>query len=113
MKAQAVLMTVLLLVSPALAAAESDGEMAAMLELADNSRCLICHDVDSNVTGPAWRDVAKRYRDGSDGRAIEEILVKRVYEGSSGNWGTETMSSNKRAGIDNIRVLVRWILTLR
>jgi cytochrome c len=34
----------------------------AMLDLADRSRCLTCHDVDETVRGPAWRDVAKRYR---------------------------------------------------
>jgi cytochrome c len=110
MKLKALVMIAILFPAAVLAANEKDKEMAAMLELADASRCLVCHDVDSTVTGPAWRDVGKRYRDDKD---IEEILVKRVYEGSSGNWGQETMSANKRAGLDNIRVLVHWILGLR
>lgn len=90
----------------ALAAPAAD--RAAMLELADQSRCLTCHDVDETVRGPAWRDVAKRYR----GQDVEEQLVKKVYEGGGGVWGNDSMSSNKRAGMDNIRTLVRWILAL-
>ena len=109
MRLQALMISVLL--APAAWAANQPGnEMTVMLELADSSRCLVCHDVDATVKGPAWKDVAKRYRDSKD---IEEILVKRVHEGSSGNWGKETMSANKRAGLDNVRVLVHWILTLQ
>ena len=48
----------------------------AMLELADKSRCLTCHDVDETVRGPAWRDVAKRYRGKPE---VEEVLVAKVY----------------------------------
>lgn len=80
-----------------------------MLELADASRCLVCHDVEQTVRGPAWRDVAKRYRGKPE---MEEILVKKVYDGGGGVWGDDAMSANKRAGIENIKVLVRWILTL-
>ncbi|HCZ15502.1 MAG TPA: cytochrome C [Candidatus Accumulibacter sp.] len=81
----------------------------AMLELADQSRCLLCHDVDITVRGPAWRDVAKRYRGKPE---VEEALVIKVHEGGGGAWGNDYMSANKRAGMDNIRILVRWILAL-
>ncbi|MCB1943363.1 MAG: cytochrome C [Candidatus Accumulibacter sp.] len=81
----------------------------AMLELADQSRCLVCHDVEIKVRGPAWRDVAKRYRGKPE---VEEILVEKVYQGGGGVWGDDYMSSNKRAGMDNIRILVKWILAL-
>ena len=81
----------------------------AMLELADQSRCLVCHDVEVTVRGPAWRDVAKRYRGKPE---VEEVLVEKVYNGGGGVWGNDHMSANKRAGMDNIRILVKWILTL-
>lgn len=81
----------------------------AMLELADKSRCLTCHDVDETVRGPAWRDVARRYRGKPE---VEEGLVTKVHDGGGGAWGTDYMSANKRAGIDNIRTLVHWILSL-
>ena len=92
------------------AAAQAD--QAAMLELADASRCLACHDINETVRGPAWRDVARRYRGNSEREGTENALVKKVYEGGSGVWGDDTMSANKRAGLENIRVLVRWILAL-
>lgn len=104
---------IILLISSALvgnvAAAAPKNEKAAMLELADQSRCLTCHDVDEKVRGPAWRDVARRYRDKPE---EEERLVQKVYNGGGGAWGDDTMSSNKRAGVENIRTLVRWILSL-
>ena len=81
----------------------------AMLDLADRSRCLTCHDVDETVRGPAWRDVAKRYRGRPE---VEDALVSKVHDGGGGAWGNDYMSANKRAGFDNIRTLVRWILSL-
>ena len=91
------------------AVAESKDDKAVMLELADQSRCLTCHDVDEKIRGPAWRDVARRYRDKPE---EEERLVQKVFNGGGGAWGDDTMSSNKRAGMENIRVLVHWILSL-
>jgi cytochrome c len=107
MKVKALILCLALL--PAMTLAASPPVDPAMLELADQSRCLTCHDVDETLRGPAWRDVAKRYRGQPE---VEEILVKKVHEGGGGAWGNDYMSANKRAGIDNIRILVRWILTL-
>lgn len=97
---------VLLATTPALAANDDD----AMLDLADKSRCTACHDVRDKVTGPAWIEVANRYR--NDAGAFERLVVK-VREGGSGVWGTVAMSPNKRVSEENIRKLVRWILTLK
>lgn len=81
----------------------------AMLDLAEKSRCLNCHDIKDTVRGPAWKDVAKRYK--KDPAALERLVIK-VRDGGGGVWGAEQMSPNKRVGEDNIRVLVRWILSL-
>lgn len=88
---------------------QADPQAGAMLELAERSRCFTCHDVDETVRGPAWRDVARRYR-GDPG--AEDRLVRKVYEGGGGVWGDDYMSANKRVGEENIRVLVRWLLAL-
>lgn len=97
---------VLLATTPALAANDDD----AMLDLADKSRCTACHDVRDKVTGPAWVEVAKRYR--NDAGALERLVVK-VRDGGSGAWGTVPMSPNKRVPEENIRKLVGWILSLK
>lgn len=96
----------LLVTTPALAANDD----AAMLDLADKSRCTACHDVRDKITGPAWIEVANRYR--NDAGAFERLVVK-VREGGSGAWGTVAMSPNKRVPDETIRKLVRWILTLK
>jgi len=80
-----------------------------MLDLAERSRCLICHDVDEKVRGPAWRDVAKRYR--GDAGAEARLLVK-VREGGTGVWGDDFMSPNKRVSDEDLKTLVQWILSL-
>lgn len=96
-----------LLALPARAA--DPGSDPAMLELADRHRCLLCHEVDSKVRGPAWRDVAKRYR--GDAGAFERLLVK-VREGGTGVWGEDFMSPNRRVGEADLKTLVGWILSL-
>jgi len=104
MRAIFVLPALLLFTAPAWA------DDAALLELADKSRCTTCHDVREKVTGPAWIDVANRYRGDKD--ALERLVVK-VRDGGSGNWGNVPMSPNKRVSEDNIRKLVTWILALK
>ena len=86
-----------------------DATTQRMLELAERSRCLNCHDVNEKVRGPAWRDVAKRYR--GDGGAEARPLVK-VREGGTGVWGDDFMSPNKRVSDEDLLSLVRWILSL-
>ena len=80
-----------------------------MLELAEKSRCLQCHDIQAKISGPPWIEVARRYRDTP---SMVEPLVRKVREGGSGVWGDEIMSPNKRVPEQDIRTLVRWILTL-
>ncbi|MCG6659641.1 cytochrome C [Halomonas campisalis] len=81
----------------------------AMIDLAWDSGCMNCHDVDRSLRGPAWLDVAERYRD--DDEAFER-LVETVREGGSGNWGDERMTPNRRVPMEDIRTLVGWLLEL-
>jgi cytochrome c len=82
---------------------------ARMIQLAWDSGCFNCHDLDQTVRGPAWRDVAARYR--GDPEAFG-VLIQRVREGSGGNWGTDRMSPNRRVAVEDIDRLVRWLLAL-
>ena len=49
-------------------------------DLAQKSGCLACHAVDKKVVGPAFQDVAKKYK-----AADEAKLVEKVKKGGSGN----------------------------
>jgi cytochrome c len=91
------------------AATADDGVEDAMIELAWDSGCFNCHDVDEQVRGPSWRAVAERYRGDED---AYEQLVTKVIEGGGGVWGDDVMSANRRVPEEDVRELVAWLLTL-
>jgi cytochrome c len=50
------------LMIPAAAAVLVSGSAFADLDLAKKSGCLACHSVEKKIVGPAWKDVAARYK---------------------------------------------------
>jgi cytochrome c len=79
--------------------------------LAQRSGCFTCHAIDKKVVGPAWKDVAAKYRgDGS----IEAKLITKVSKGGSGAWGSTPMPANSpRVNDADIRALVKFVLSLK
>lgn len=59
------------------------GHALADEALARRSGCLECHAVDKKVIGPAFHDVAARYKDRSGAR---DALIEKVRKGGKGNW---------------------------
>ena len=53
------------------------------LELANKSGCLACHSVGKKVVGPAWQDVANKYKGDAGAR---ERLIEKIKNGGKGNW---------------------------
>ncbi|HLP97294.1 MAG TPA: c-type cytochrome [Sideroxyarcus sp.] len=83
------------------------GEMPA---LAKKANCTACHTINRSVVGPAWRDVAAKYRGVSD---AEARLIEKVSRGGSGVWGSLPMPANApRVSQEDIRALVKFILAL-
>ena len=79
----------------------------ANLELAKKSNCLACHTVDKKLVGPAYRDVAAKYK----GQDVEAKLVAKVKAGGVGVWGQIPMPPNSPAVKDaDIQTLVTWVL---
>lgn len=82
-----------------------------MRALAQKSGCFACHAVDKKMVGPAWNDVAVKYRGQKD---VETKLVAKVAKGGSGVWGATPMPPNEpRVKEEDIRALVRFILSLK
>ena len=76
--------------------------------LAKKSGCLNCHSVDKKIVGPAYKEVAKKYKDNADAPAL---LAKKVADGGSGVWGAIPMPPNKgKVSEADIKALVTWIL---
>jgi cytochrome c len=83
---------------------------AAAEALMKKDSCAVCHSVDKKVVGPAFVDVAAKYRGDKDAVAK---LSKKVKEGSSGVWGPIPMPPNSTTSDADIKELVTWILSLK
>lgn len=71
------------------------------------SDCFTCHTVKTKLVGPAYKDVAKKYR--NDPKAVEKLVLK-VKNGGSGNWGQIPMSGHPNLKDDQIKAFVQWVL---
>ena len=77
-------------------------------ELAKKHACFACHSVDKKLVGPAYKEVAAKYR-GDAG--AEAKLVDKVKKGSQGTWGQVPMPPNANVPDGDVRTLVKWILS--
>jgi cytochrome c len=82
-----------------------------MPDLAKKNGCPACHSIDKKLVGPAWMDVAKKYK-GDAG--AEAQLITKVSKGTTGTWGKVAMPALDPAGKkqDDIKQLVQFILGL-
>ena len=76
-------------------------------DLARRKACLACHGTDKRIVGPAFAEIAARYK-GQAG--IEDRLVEKLRKGSSGTWGPIPMPPNPDLAEADSRLLVQWIL---
>jgi cytochrome c len=98
----------LALVLAAAAAVPASLPAYAQEELAKKHACLACHAIDKKLVGPAYKDVAAKYR-GDAG--AEAKLVDKVKKGSQGTWGQVPMPPNASVPDADVRALVKWILS--
>ena len=78
-------------------------------DLAQKSGCFACHAVDHKILGPAYKDVAAKYK----GQNVEAKLIEKVKKGGSGTWGPIPMPANSpQVKDEDIKILVHWVLSL-
>jgi len=99
-----------LLVATSFAATAQAADPKAAEAAAKNSGCLACHTMDKKLVGPAYKDIAAKYR-GKSG--AEADLVKKVKAGGKGVWGDIPMPPNAHVKDADIQAIVRWILSLK
>ena len=86
------------------------GQASANQALAQKSGCLACHSVDKKVLGPAFKDVAAKYKGNKE---AESKLVAKVKAGGSGVWGPMPMPANSpQVKDEDIKSIVQWVLSL-
>jgi cytochrome c len=76
--------------------------------LAKNKACLACHQVQKKVVGPAFKDVAAKYKGNA---AAEAELINKVRKGTQGTWGQIPMPA-QNVTEDEAKKLVTWVLSL-
>jgi cytochrome c len=76
--------------------------------LAKKHNCTACHAIDKKLVGPAYKDVAKKYK----GQNVAAQLEQKVKKGGQGVWGPVPMPPNGAVPDADIKKLVDWILKL-
>lgn len=84
------------------------GPVEADEALAKGKGCIACHDVKKKLVGPAYADVAKKYKGDAKGA---ETMATSIVKGSTGKWGQIPMPPNKVTE-EEAKKLAGWILGL-
>ena len=79
-------------------------------ELAKKNACTACHAIDKKLVGPAYKDVAAKYKGQKD---AEAKLVDKVKKGGSGVWGQVPMPPNSGVKDEDVKTLVKWVLSIK
>lgn len=80
----------------------------ADLALATSKNCMACHAVDKKLVGPAYKEVAAKYK-GDKGAA--DKLAAKIIKGGSGVWGAVPMPANTQVSDAEAKKLVAWVLS--
>jgi cytochrome c len=89
------------------------GVLATQVAQADEAllkkhNCTACHQMDKKVVGPAYNEVAKKYKGQKD---IAVKLAEKVKKGGQGVWGPVPMPPNPQVPDADIKKMVEFILS--
>jgi cytochrome c len=89
--------------------ADASALLASGKKLIEASDCKGCHSITKKSIGPAYVDVAKKYK--GDNTALER-LTKKVIAGGSGVWGETPMSAHPQLSTADAADMVKYILNI-
>lgn len=98
-----------LFVIPFVALAMAPLPSVANLALAQKHSCTACHAVDTKLVGPAYADVAKKYKGQKN---AEATLIANIKKGGSGKWGAVPMPAQTTLSEADAKTLAKWILSI-
>jgi len=78
--------------------------------LAKAKNCMACHSVAAKVVGPAYKDVAAKYK--GDKTAVDKLAAK-IMKGGSGVWGAIPMPANTQVNEAEAKKLAAWVLSTK
>jgi cytochrome c len=77
-------------------------------KLIEGSDCLSCHQLTRKSIGPAYVDVARKYKDS----AVTARLVRKIREGGSGVWGQVAMPAHPALTDEQATAMLAYIMSL-
>jgi cytochrome c len=84
-------------------------QAATVEENMNKAQCLACHAKDKKLVGPAYKDVAAKYKGQADAPAK---LAEKVRKGGSGVWGPVAMPATGPDKISDadLKAAIEWVL---
>ncbi len=82
------------------------GQAQADEALAKAKNCMACHAVDKKLVGPAYKDVAAKYK---GDKAAVATLAAKIKTGGKGVWGEVPMPPNNVTPEEATK-LATWVL---
>lgn len=87
--------------------ASADNSLEAGLALIEGNDCRTCHQNDTKVIGPSYKEVAEKYTEEDI-----NVLVSHIIDGSVGIWGEIPMTPHLDLSEEDARLMVKYILSL-
>ena len=97
-----------MILASALALMAAGSWAATADEALNKAGCMACHQKDKKVVGPAFKDIAAKYK----GQDVTATLMDKVRKGGSGVYGPIPMSPNGPDKINDadLKLVVESIL---
>jgi cytochrome c len=80
---------------------------ASTAGMAGTLGCMMCHNADVKIVGPAFKAVAEKYKDQAD---AQDKLFQKVKHGGQGVWGRVPMPAHNQVPDEKITAMVQWVL---
>ncbi|MCU0809958.1 MAG: c-type cytochrome [Thiobacillaceae bacterium] len=105
-----VMMNKLVITAAATALLAMSGVASADQALAQKNACMSCHGVDKKIVGPAFKEIAAKYKGDASAQAK---LVEKVKTGGKGVWGQVPMPPSPQVKPEDANKIVAWVLSLK
>jgi cytochrome c551/c552 len=86
----------------------ANGQPVTGSSLALKHNCLSCHTVSAKLIGPAYKDIAEKYRTDVDAK---KKIAEQIHKGGSGKWGAVIMPPFPQINEEETKILTEWIMS--
>jgi cytochrome c len=88
---------------------ESEVTVSPGERLMAKSDCRTCHNPQVKTVGPAYVEIAERYKNTPEN---VEMLVQKVIKGGAGVWGVAAMSAHPDLHPDDAKAMIGYVMSL-